>query len=443
VGNLTDRQINTAKPEAKDCFLNDGGGLYLRVRQSGGKYWLYRYKIGTTTKWFDIGTYPGTSLLDARKEALRLKLLRESGMDPIEQHTLDEAIKIANTEASRQELARQKARLTISQLFDRWERTELKRRRDKGAEARRSFEKDVFPTIRDIAAQDVTRAMVAAILDKVVERDAPIVARYLLGDLRQMFSFAVKRGITDHDPTSHLKRNDYGKKTERERVLSEAELKELKNKIPDAKLQESTTLAIWLVLSTICRIGELSKAQWCDVDLDTGTWRIPADNTKNGKEHTIYLSDFSVKHFEKLKKINGDNRWCYPAAPKADGKKPAEHICLKAITKQIHDRQRKIPLENRSKSTSTLVLSGGDWTPHDLRRTGATMMGTLGVRPDVIEKCLNHVEQNKLIRIYQRQELKTEQREAWRLLGKRLAQVLRNQPSKKVAPQNSTNQKEV
>ena len=53
------------------------------------------------------------------------------------------------------------------------------------------------------------------------------------------------------------------------------------------------------------------------------------------------------------------------------------------------------------------------------------MMGSLGVRPDVIEKCLNHVEQNKLVRIYQRQKLQAEQAEAWRLLGERL-ELLRN-----------------
>jgi hypothetical protein len=34
---------------------------------------------------------------------------------------------------------------------------------------------------------------------------------------------------------------------------------------------------------------------------------------------------------------------------------------------------------------------GGGWTPHDLRRTGATMMGELGVMGEGIERCLNHV----------------------------------------------------
>jgi len=48
------------------------------------------------------------------------------------------------------------------------------------------------------------------------------------------------------------------------------------------------------------------------------------------------------------------------------------------------------------------------------------MMGELGVMGEVIERCLNHVEQNKLKRIYQRHELKAEQKEAWRLWGERL-----------------------
>ena len=52
------------------------------------------------------------------------------------------------------------------------------------------------------------------------------------------------------------------------------------------------------------------------------------------------------------------------------------------------------------------------------------MMGELGVMGEVIERCLNHVEQNKLKRIYQRHELKAEQYEAWRLLGERIALIL-------------------
>jgi integrase len=58
--------------------------------------------------------------------------------------------------------------------------------------------------------------------------------------------------------------------------------------------------------------------------------------------------------------------------------------------------------------------------PHDLRRTAATMMVQLGVLPDVVEKCLNHTEPNKLKRIYQRASYEGPMRDAWRLLGDRL-----------------------
>jgi hypothetical protein len=42
------------------------------------------------------------------------------------------------------------------------------------------------------------------------------------------------------------------------------------------------------------------------------------------------------------------------------------------------------------------------------------------VRPDVIEKCLNHLDENRMRRIYQRAVKKEEQIEAWRKLGDRL-----------------------
>ncbi|OED37907.1 hypothetical protein AB833_21760 [Chromatiales bacterium (ex Bugula neritina AB1)] len=49
------------------------------------------------------------------------------------------------------------------------------------------------------------------------------------------------------------------------------------------------------------------------------------------------------------------------------------------------------------------------------------MIGELGVMGEVIERCLSHVEGNKLRRIYQRHELRAEQKEGWKLLGDRLS----------------------
>lgn len=46
MGFLTDLKIRTLSPSTKEQMLNDGDGLYLRVRASS-KSWLYRYKSGT------------------------------------------------------------------------------------------------------------------------------------------------------------------------------------------------------------------------------------------------------------------------------------------------------------------------------------------------------------------------------------------------------------
>jgi integrase len=186
------------------------------------------------------------------------------------------------------------------------------------------------------------------------------------------------------------------------------------------------------MLSTACRIGEISSAQWVDVDLENATWQIPAEHSKNGKPHLVNLSLFAVGQFNEIKnrqqelakrkkeenkKEECEQKWVFPATQK-------ENISVdpKSLTKQIADRQRgnAAAMKKRSPLTNSLTLSGGKWTPHDLRRTGATLMATLGVRPDVIEKCLNHTEQNKIMRIYQRSELRPEMQSAWKLLGERL-----------------------
>lgn len=72
-----------------------------------------------------------------------------------------------------------------------------------------------------------------------------------------------------------------------------------------------------------------------------------------------------------------DSAWCFPASQR-DG-----HIDLKTVSKQVGDRQMKFknrrPLKNRRNDDSLVLSHGenGEWTPHDLRRTAATMMQAL------------------------------------------------------------------
>jgi hypothetical protein len=62
------------------------------------------------------------------------------------------------------------------------------------------------------------------------------------------------------------------------------------------------------------------------------------------------------------------------------------------VTRQHRFKQRK-QLRDRRNDNSLVFSKGenGEWTPHDLRRTGATMMQVLGVMPEVIDRCQNQV----------------------------------------------------
>lgn len=225
----------------------------------------------------------------------------------------------------------------------------------------------------------------------------------------------------ENDPTAFItKKSIGGANVERDRVLNEDEIIELSQKLPEANMADTSMLAVWLALATCCRIGELLRAKWSDVHFQRRTWCIPSENSKNEKEHVIFLSDFAIEQFHKLKAITGGGEWCYPAS------RGTGHICPKTITKQVADRQRSgDPLSNRSKQTDALILSRGVWKPHDLRRTGATLMNILGVLPEVAERCLNHIEQNKVKRIYQRHGYENEMRDAWRMLGNHLQELIK------------------
>ena len=73
--------------------------------------------------------------------------------------------------------------------------------------------------------------------------------------------------------------------------------------LPEANLLISTECAIWITLSTLCRIGELSKTKLIDIDFENAIWKIPMENSKNNKPHKIYLSSFTLNQFLTLKTL--------------------------------------------------------------------------------------------------------------------------------------------
>lgn len=127
---------------------------------------------------------------------------------------------------------------------------------------------------------------------------------------------------------------DHDYQEERNRVLSSNEICELRgifarlehdyDTLPAGQkysgirpVNSRVQRAVWICLSTLCRICELLKAEWNNVDLDNGTWFIPALATKGRKgkrqDHHIFLSQFAMEQFKRLQKETGSSPFCFPA----------------------------------------------------------------------------------------------------------------------------------
>lgn len=429
--------------------LADGNGVYgiVRAGHSGvGVLFRWRYRSSGKLKDYTLGTWPSKTLAEIRESRRQaeadLKAGRDPGVAKQEERLRKQAEQAENVAAQRTRIAEVQEKLsrqTVQALFERWTSVDLIRRKDGGQEIRRMFEKDVLPTLGALPVEDVRKGHITAVTDALLARGVTRMAKLIFSLIRQMFRFAVDRDIIEFDPTASIRKAKIGgKDTERDRVLSEEEIRALAKQTPAAGLTISAQAAIWIALSTCCRIGELLNARWDHVDLEKGTWWIPPENTKNSKAHTVFLSPFALEKFLQLQEFAGGQlarrRESDPKAKPLPWIYPNRHnngpVCSKTITKQLGDRQRPglKPMKGRAKEdkASALVLVGGKWGPHDLRRTGATLMVMLGVLPEVAERCLNHLEQNRVKRTYQRHSYENEMREAWHLLGERIALLTRS-----------------
>jgi len=92
---LSDKSVAAAKPAAKTYRLFDGGGLYVEVSPSGGKYWRLKYRIRSKERRAALGVYPEISLKAARDLAIDVKRQLSNGVDPGEQKRVARALGVS------------------------------------------------------------------------------------------------------------------------------------------------------------------------------------------------------------------------------------------------------------------------------------------------------------------------------------------------------------
>lgn len=450
----TPLELKAIPPEWKGDTLSDGEGLSgtVRVNSKGdvAVRFQYIFRIGNKTAFYQCGTFPTNDLSTIRENRDQAKKLVSQGIDPRAKKEADKVEARLKVEATLKAEAETRTQmLTFGDLFNVWVKDGVNRA-DKNKSLLMLFRNHALPTLEKITIKNLSENDLRKTYRKIISTGKQRTAVALSNDIRQMLRWAEKRQpwrllLADGNPSDlvdveKLLSQDYSE--ERTRVLSAAEIRTLHNifefsadnyKNADCKydverpLIKESQIALWICLSTLCRIGELLLTEWSHVNFKDRTWFIPKENVKgtrkNKQSQFVYLSDFALAQFEHLHALTGNSKWAFPA------KNKDSHVCVKSVSKQVGDRQtqfkmRTKELKNRVNS-NTLVLGNQEWTPHDLRRTGATMMQELKVPLDVIDRCQNHVlAGSKVRRHYMHYEYADEKQDAWAKLGKRLEEII-------------------
>jgi integrase len=240
---------------------------------------------------------------------------------------------------------------------------------------------------------------------ETIERlsNTPAVKHRVFGVLRAFLGWAYRAHYVDHSPLARMKAPPPSRS--RERILNDIEIKAIWRALDD----DIYGRIVKLLLLTGQRRGEIAALAGSMIGTDTIT--LPSENTKNGRQHVIPLGTMaaSVLGRERLPRT-----LYFPA------------------------RGKTTPFNGFSKAKYELDERCGvsDWTLHDLRRTFASGLASLGVPLHVIERLLNHVSGSfgGIVGVYQRYNFQPEMRDAitkWeRYLGELTNEEKTEQPAR-------------
>ncbi|GHU06334.1 hypothetical protein AGMMS50225_00870 [Betaproteobacteria bacterium] len=190
---LTDTAIRATKPGGKDAKLSDGGGLFLLVKATEGRWWRLSYRHGGKQKTLSMGVYPDIGLKDARERREAAKKLLAQGIDPGEDR------KVKKGEAAKRKASTSEA--VARDWFERWQDGKA----DPG-KAWARLETYVFPWPGATPVGEITPVMVLTGLREHVEAVGKLdTLRKAKSYLSQIMRHAVQQGLEARDPCPDLR----------------------------------------------------------------------------------------------------------------------------------------------------------------------------------------------------------------------------------------------
>ena len=343
---LTTKFIETRKPDpSKRVDYRDTvvPGLVLRVNKSGTKTFSFHKRINRKMKRLTIGQFGPFSLTEARDRARQIHYEVETGR--FEQNTGIEV----------------ETKPTLGDVIPDYIENHAKVHNRDWKRKKALLEK--FTTLHDKRIDEIKRADVVKACH-TIHKSAPVSANRALAHLKHLMGWCVERCMIDANPIAGMK--PLSKEKPRERVLSDEELGALWVACDDEGYPFGDCMKLLIMSGQ--RRAEVAEMRWSELDLEKRLWTLPSQRAKNGRQHTVPITDAM---FDVLRKV--------PAFLHSDFVFTTRGDTPISGFGRLKDRLDK-----------TMPDGTEPWKTHDLRRTMSTNMAMLGVPQLVTEALLNH-----------------------------------------------------
>ncbi|MEX1994899.1 MAG: tyrosine-type recombinase/integrase [Steroidobacteraceae bacterium] len=217
-------------------------------------------------------------------------------------------------------------------------------------------------------------------------------AEQFLAVLSSCFNWCSEREWIEHNPARNRLRVTGGRR-ERNRSLNDVELVRLWRTFETEG--DPHFGAFQILVLTGARRREVTAMEWCEIDLEAGTWTLPAERRKTGRRDpepfVIALPPYVVDVVRRQLRLEG-----------------SPHV--------FWGRRDRRPFDFHNALLDRVKKAAGiaDWRLHDLRRTMRSGIGRLGISQAVAEMCLGHLAaKGGLVKVYDQHSYENEKREAW------------------------------
>lgn len=374
--NQIDKAITEAVKKGKTVSLPIAGfkGLEIRIRPSGSgrgatTTFRHRYKSPYVNKrpYMTIGTYPYTTLAQARVKHTENMVLLDQMIDPIAQRDADHKAKVQELTHGFSDVAQQwidkESDGMSHQTITGWNR---------------AVQSGIEAWGKDIPIKNITRSMILKLCEDVA-RDTPATAKRMANVYKRIFSYALMRELVDVNQAAEiagqLKTN---KVVHQPAIIKPGPFGKLLRDI-DAMPHIHERTALQLIALLFARVGDMSAAKWSDIDFDAAQWTFTPEKsgsrTDMVDELVVPLPKQAIALLKEQYEYTGHREYVFHNQRRA--RRSAPHLNSANLS-------RKLSLINKGRYKGVHV-------PHGFRASALTMLQEqLGYPNHLADAALGH-----------------------------------------------------